>query len=278
MLIDQIRNMVDGGTASRHVADLRAISGEEFDRRAQQEYREAKAQHDAELAAADRATAEIDGELANVRTLVDFKAVTDRLEDNIADLESAAARMQRHASAPARTAEAIAAAVKASAAKLLATVGITVDAAPSDPEVPPEQLEAQLAAEKRAAAAAEEALRTINERLAVKRRLLAAVQSRRDAYLKPALREIAEPLGQRFVRAIAELRECYSLLGSFTDVVDGHRGFEAIELSRPRLDTVKLAPDAKFKISIDPSHRAFWRDTAKALEANPNSKITLPKS
>jgi hypothetical protein len=233
-----------------------------------------KQRRDAERAeiAAD---AETDALLEGVRDLIGHKAIENQLRDDIAELESAASRMQRHRDAAGRTEDSIANTVRAGAAKLLASVGINIDAPEcADAEVSDEQLDARLAAERRAAESAGLALVEINNRLAIKRRQLKAIESRRAPFLAAAKQQLAEPLGPLFLKQLIALKETYSLLCAYHA---GWNGWDTVTFPRPRLETTNnCIPDKVFSLSVSPEHRAFWRDVEHKLAAEPAAKIKLP--
>jgi hypothetical protein len=189
-------------------------------------------------------------------------------------------RLERTLTTPGGTEATIKDSITRSARKLLAGLGV-IAAEPETAEdtVDPAQIEARLAVERRAAAVATEALGLVREKLAVARQRLAMLESRRDLYLDPAMKEIAEPLGHRLVRALNELREVYSLLGAYYEVAEMHtpRGaYDGMRFHRPNLDSISAIREHKFSISIDSAHRQYWRNTEPSLRTNPSVRIALP--
>jgi hypothetical protein len=220
----------------------------------------------------------VDALLANVHTFAQFKDIENALLDEVAELESGENRMVSHSQDVAATMRQIADATKAGAARLLASIGIKVDVKPEAADADVAQLEARLAAERRAGAEATAALEIVRERLEKKRRLLKGLEGRRQKYLKDAMREAAEPLGPLYVKQLNDLRRTYSLLGALSERIGSFDKYDYITFPRPRLDTTKLNPNEKFMISIDNEHRAFWRSVASQLDADPKARIKLPIS
>jgi hypothetical protein len=235
-----------------------------------------KASMAAERAAWDL-SADLDVLLADVHDFAKFKALENQLLDEVAELESGEARMLDVTHDVASTLKAITNATQAGALRLLAKLGLHVDAATESSDVDVAQLEARLAAEKRACAEAAAALEIVRERLEKKRRLLKGLESRRDKYLNDALCEVAFPLGHRYVKVLNELNEIYSLIGSLSSHVGYHDKFDYVAFPKPGwLDSIKLTPREKFIVSIENEHRAFWRSVESQLDADPKAKIKLP--
>jgi hypothetical protein len=222
------------------------------------------------------AEAETDRLVAGIRDLVGFKRLEDQFEDEVAELESAAARMERHRESAAEAQSDYGAAIKSAAAKLLATVGIKIEVPDeSAPEVDAAQLQARIEAEKLAAAAAQEALHEINQRLAIKRKQLAGVRSRQEFFLKPAVREVFEPLGHRLVKALNEVRYCYSLLSAL-NAYNGNSAYDDIRIPRPKLDSIsaKCRRSAKIISSFATPPRANSPIRANELLCRNNTSKT----
>jgi hypothetical protein len=222
---------------------------------------------------------EVEQRLEGVRNLVGFKAFEDQIRDEIAELVAAEEKLERTLDAPNGTEATLRESISRGARKVLVGLGLlAAEPETAEDNIDPAQLEARLAAERRASAVASEALGLVREKLGVARQRLAMLESRRDLYLKPALKEIAEPLGHRLVRALNELREVYSLLGSYYEVAKIHtpRKYDALWFPRPSLDSISAIPDSKFGIAIDSEHRKYWRSTEATLRADPSKKISLP--
>jgi hypothetical protein len=231
---------------------------------------------DEERVASWATSEEVDALLADVHDFVKFKQIENRLLDEVAELESGEARMLDVTHDVASTLKAIGDATLAGAARLLSSIGIKVDVSPEASDADVGQLEARLAAEKRAGAEAQAALEIVRERLAKKRRLLKGLESRRDKYLNDALREVAFPLGAKYVKAIRDLQQCYSLLGALSAHMGYHDTFSHVTFPQPSLDSLKLTPREKFQLSVDSEHRSFWRSAESQLDADPKSKVKLP--
>jgi hypothetical protein len=220
---------------------------------------------------------DVDVLLADVHDFAKFKSIENHLRDEIAELESGECRMLDHSQDVAATLAAIANATIAGAARLLASIGIKVDTPPEAADADLAQLEARLAAEKRAGAEAAAALEIVRKRLEKKRRLLKGLEGRRKRYRDDALTEVAFPLGPRLVRQIHDLSETYSLLGSLSSHMGYHEKFDPVMFPKPVwLDSIKLVPADKFMISIDGEHRSFWRSVESQLNADPKAKVKLP--
>jgi hypothetical protein len=223
---------------------------------------------------------EVEQRLESVCDLVGFKAFEDQVRDEIAELQAAEEKLERTLDAPNGTEATLRESVSRGARKLMVGLGLmAAEPETAEDTVDPAQLEARLAAERRASAVAAEALGLVRQKLAVARQRLAMLESRRDLYLDPAMKEIAEPLGHRLVRALNELRKVYSLLGAYYEVAEMHtpRGaYDGMRFHRPSFDSISAIPDHKFSISIDSEHRKYRRNTEASLRTNPSVRIALP--
>jgi hypothetical protein len=223
---------------------------------------------------------DVEQRLEGVRDLVAFKAFEDQVRDEIAELQAAEEKLERTLDAPGGTESSIRDGITRSARKLLAGLGLlAAEPETSEDTVDPAQLEARWAAERRAAAVATEALGLVREKLAVARQRLEMLEGRRCLYLDPAMKEIAEPLGHRLVRALNELREVYSLLGAYYETANIHTpkgAYDGMRFHRPNFDSISAIPEHKFSISIDAAHRQYWRNTEASLRTNPSARIALP--
>jgi hypothetical protein len=230
--------------------------------------------------AVERLDREVEQRCESIRDLVGFKAFEDQSRDEIAELQVAEERLERTLDAPNGTEATLRESVSRGARKLMVGLGLmAAEPETSEDTVDPAQLEARLAAERRASAVAAEALVLVREKLAVARQRLAMIESRLDRFLKPALADIAAPLGHRLVRALNELREVYGLLGAYYEVAELHTpkgSYDAMRFHRPGFDSISAIPDHKFSIGIDGEHRKYWRNTQATLLANPSTRISLP--
>jgi hypothetical protein len=135
--------------------------------------------------AAEWATEQLDREveqrLEGVRDLVGFKAFEDQIRDEIAELVAAEEKLERTLDAPGGTEAGIRESITRSARKVLVGLGLlAAEPETAEDTVDPAQIEARLAVERRAAAVATEALGLVREKLAVARKRLGMLESRRD--------------------------------------------------------------------------------------------------
>jgi hypothetical protein len=221
-------------------------------------------------------------------TLQAWKAWCDGLRDELDTLHTAAERLQKHLQAPEATQRSLTEAIARGARRMLAGLGVgTAEPELEGSALAPGQLEARLAAERRASAEASAALEIVNAKIRETEQRLRAVRARADEFVRPAIRAIMEPLSVRYIRAVNELREVMSLMWAAVPLLGGTgtygSGFDNFEFSgfnlpRPGLDGTKLVPDSKLKIRIDDKDVAFWRNARESLLADPRAKISLPKS
>jgi hypothetical protein len=218
------------------------------------------------------------------KTLAGWKAWRDGLRDELDGLHVGAEGLRKHLEAPEATQRSLAEAIASGARRMLAGMGIGTAEPELESALAPGQLEARLAAEKRASAEASAALEIVNEKIAVTEKQLAAIEARADEFVRPALRELAEPLGTRYVKVINELAEVMSLIWAAEPMArdlewgSGWHGFEKLDLPLTGLASTKLVPPAKFRVRVSDAHRAFWKNARNTLLADPKAKISLPKA
>jgi hypothetical protein len=100
--------------------------------------------------------------------------------------------------------------------------------------------------------------------------------------VNPALTDLAGPLGTRFVKQLADLRETASLMYALGDMLGtgygtGWENFSRMTFARPGLPTTKLCPDERFTIGKPTdTDKAFWKNARNTLLANPDARVSLP--
>jgi hypothetical protein len=215
--------------------------------------------------------------------LADWKRACDALRDEIEKLDAGRERLTKHVTAPAETERTLKESIAAGAARMLAAIGIgTAEPEPETPAVSPEQLAARLEAERRAAAEATAALEIVELQIGEKQKHLDALLARADEVVNPALTDLAGPLGTRFVKQLADLRETASLMYALGDMLGtgygtGWENFSRVTFARPGLPTTKLCPDERFTIGKPTdTDKAFWKNARNTLLANPDARVSLP--
>jgi hypothetical protein len=211
-----------------------------------------------------------------------YKKWRDAARDEVDRLESAEERLRKHVQ-PTDTLAVMKAAIERGAQRLLASVGI-VDAgrlamveAREDADAEAAQLEARLAAEKRASAVTVEALRVVEGKLAFARKALAALDARESEFLNPHLRDYAKILGQTYVRKVAELAEIASRAFAAREMLaefhrDNWSPLNRIALPRPLGYT---GDDTALDVRVKAEDVAWWAETRRKLLADPSANIKL---
>jgi hypothetical protein len=211
-----------------------------------------------------------------------YKKWRDAARDEVDRLESAQERLRKHIQ-PTDTLAVIKAGIERGALRLLASVGIVnpdtlaTSEAAKESDAEAAQLEARLAAERRASAEAVEALRIVEGKLALARKALAALDARESEFLNPHLRDYAKILGQTYVRKVAELAEITSRAFAAREMLaefhkDNWGALNRIALPRPLGFT---GDDTALDLRIKPEDVAWWGETKRKLLADPGATIKL---
>jgi hypothetical protein len=214
--------------------------------------------------------------------LAGFKPWRDEARDEVDRLESAEERLRKNI-LPTDTIAAVKAGIERGAQRLLAAVGI-VDAdklamveAREDADAEAAQLEARLAAERRASAVTVEALRVVESKLAFARKALAALDAREEEFVRPHLRDYAKIYGQQYVKKAAELAEIASRAFAAREMLaefhkDNWSPLNRIALPRP---LGFAGDDTALDLRIKPEDTQWWADTKRKLLADPSANIKL---
>jgi hypothetical protein len=108
---------------------------------------------------------------------------------------------------PAETEANLPVAIKDGALRMLESLGVKAGAKPANTDSAPGAVEMQLAAEKRAAAEAAQAIEIVTEKIRVATLRYNHLRGRQAEFVGPVLEEIAAPLSQKYLKALAQLRE-----------------------------------------------------------------------
>jgi hypothetical protein len=244
--------------------------------------RELDAERKAKSAEAAALEPYIDGAPPKGNGLAGFKRWRDEVRDEIDRLESAEERLRKNI-LPTDTLAVIKAGIERGAQRLLASVGI-VDAdrlamveAREDADAEALQLEARLAAERRASAVTVEALRVVEGKLAFARKALAALDAREEEFVRPHLRDFAKIYGQQYVRKVEELQEIASRAFAARETLaefhkDNWGALNRIALPRP---LGYAGDDTALDLRIKPEDVAWWAETRRRLLIDPSASIKV---
>jgi hypothetical protein len=159
-----------------------------------------------------------------------------------------------------------------------------------------DQIEAKLAANRRAAETAKAARPEVERRIALHESQLETLAKRETEFLSAALVEMGEFLGPVYVKRLNALREVMEVLFSLGKIADAY-GWEKIErpmkavnphdsrapliiqvpeikLPRAGLDTLKIVPNERFVIKLDDKNP--WQAVAVQLLDDPTRDVALP--
>jgi hypothetical protein len=183
--------------------------------------------------------------------------------------------------------------------RLLEGLGFVSEGAHANREaVAREQIEAKLAANRRAAETAKAARPEVERRIALHDRQLEMLAKREQEFLSAALVEMLESSGlpQEYMRRIQSLRDVMQVIFALGDIADAY-GWEKIEhqirlpnphdsraplvksvpgikLPRAGVDVLKLVPQERYVIKLDAKNP--WRDVAAQLLDDPTKNVTVP--
>jgi hypothetical protein len=185
--------------------------------------------------------------------------------------------------------------VKSETVRLLEGLGFVSEGTHAEKEsLAREQIEAKLAANRRAAETAKAARPEVERRIALHDRQLELLAKRKDDFLLPALREMAECLGPVYIKRVQAVRDVMQILFALGERMHGwgkierkilvpdprdswsrlERSIPEIKLPRAGLDTLKLVPDERFAIKLGAANP--WDDIAAALLDDPTKPVALP--
>jgi hypothetical protein len=133
-------------------------------------------------------------------------------------------------------------------------------------------LEAQLAADRHNAEAAREVLPELDHKIDIAKLRVERIREREPDFLRPAILEIADAagLGDRYLKAVAELGNVLAELRGASDAAGRPYGVDKIELPRfalPSLDGKKVI------IAADSSRIPAWNGLAAALRDDPRCDV-----
>jgi hypothetical protein len=241
----------------------------------------------------DRRQREADEEaeriIDGIHSLKALKTRTNQVEDDIYDLEAKASKLQKTIAAPSSTESSIADDIKSGAIKLLVSLGLVAAAPVREPESLPDesgdidaaQLQMRLAAERRAAAIATEALAVVQANVATKRRHLEVLKSKQDYHVRRELDHLSTRLTADYLSAIANVEKAYSRLvacGYALDEVRGSYGNgwpNAETFEFPRVPTMPDVHRNRLTVAMSGEDVQRWRDIAATLAKNPDADIII---
>jgi hypothetical protein len=177
----------------------------------------------------------------------------------------------------------IKAGIERGALKLLASVGIVnpetlaTSEAAKESDAEALQLEARLAAERKASAEAVEAIRIVENKLSFARKALSALDAREDEFLNPHLRDYAKIFGQQYVRKVEELQQIASRAFAAREMLaefhrDNWGALNRTSLPRP---LGYAGDDAALDLRIKPEDTQWWAETKRKLLADPAANIKI---